>query len=60
VGKVICECRTEDGRIIYMAPTDCRVAEMAVEREDKVKAWCVEVPRFKAPPGGRLACGGTA
>jgi hypothetical protein len=27
-------------------PADCRVAEMAVEREDKVKAWCVEVPRF--------------
>jgi hypothetical protein len=42
----VCECRTEDGRIIYMAPMDCRVAEMVIEREDKVKAWCVEVPRF--------------
>jgi hypothetical protein len=45
-----CECRTEDGRIIYMALADCRAAEVAVEREDKVKAWCVEVPRFQEPP----------
>jgi hypothetical protein len=33
VGKAVCECRAEDGRIIYMAPADCRVAEVAVERE---------------------------
>jgi hypothetical protein len=42
----VCECRTEDGKIIYMAPADCRMAEKVIEREDGVKAWCVEVPRF--------------